>query len=61
MTCTRCHRTLLRPPVYVAGMPMGPRCATAVAGAKPRRSHLFNFRRPGADVRQGDLFTEVTP
>lgn len=58
--CARCHRALLRQPIYIAGMPMGPKCATAVAGAKPRRSRLFNFSRPGADVRQQDLFAEAT-
>jgi hypothetical protein len=59
--CARCHRTLLRQPVFVAGMALGPKCATAVAGSKPRRSRLFDFRRPGADARQRDLFTEATP
>ncbi|WP_176928748.1 hypothetical protein [Variovorax sp. YR634] len=61
MICARCHRTLLRPPVLIGGLALGPRCATAVAGAKPRRSQHFNFRRPGADARQRDLFTEATP
>lgn len=59
--CARCHRTLLRQPVYVGGMPMGPKCATAVAGSRPRRTGLFNFQRSRADGRQRDLFSEATP
>ena len=58
--CARCYRGLHRTPVYVGGMPMGPKCATAVAGSRPRRSGLFNFQRPRADARQRDLFTEAS-
>lgn len=58
--CSRCHRTLSRQPVFVAGMALGPRCAVAVAGAKPRRTRNTSAPRI-ADVRQGDLFIEATP
>lgn len=60
--CARCHRALLREPVYVGGMPMGPKCATAVAGPRPRtrRAALFDYRRPRGDARQRDLFNEAT-
>lgn len=51
MVCTRCHRQLTRPPVYVAGMSLGPRCAQLVAGSKPRRA-----RTSAPDARQADLF-----
>lgn len=59
-TCARCHRALLRDPVYVGGMPMGPKCAAAVAGPRPRRVALFDYRRPRVDTRQRELFTEAT-
>lgn len=58
--CARCHRALLRQPVFVAGMAMGPKCAAAVSGSKPRRSRITNPRR-AADARQRDLFAEGTP
>lgn len=58
--CARCHRCLHRTPVLVGGMPMGPKCATAVAGSKPRRTAITTpLRAP--DARQRDLFTEATP
>ena len=57
--CARCHRALLRLPVYLAGSAYGPKCATAITGSKPRRGTVG--RPPLADTRQPDLFTEVTP
>lgn len=27
MICARCHRTLLRPPALIDGLPYGPKCA----------------------------------
>ncbi|MGJ7611129.1 MULTISPECIES: hypothetical protein [unclassified Variovorax] len=59
--CARCHRALLRQPVYLGGMTFGPRCAAAVAGAKTRRSSLFATPKRKPDARQRDLFTEATP
>ena len=62
--CARCHRVLLREPVSVAGMQMGPKCAAAVTGGKPKRGRIFelqNPRPPRGDVRQRDLFVEATP
>lgn len=55
--CARCHRALLRQPVYLAGSAYGPKCATAINGSKPRRG----VRTPSADARQPDLFTGATP
>jgi hypothetical protein len=46
--------------VFVAGMALGPKCATAVAGSKPRRTAITTALRP-ADARQRDLFTEAAP
>lgn len=60
MICARCHRWLHRTPVFVAGMALGPKCATAVAGSKPRRGRITTALR-AADVRQRDLFIEATP
>ncbi|MCY1226796.1 hypothetical protein D9M72_390430 [compost metagenome] len=57
--CARCHRTLLRQPVLLAGAAYGPRCATAIAGSKPRRARITTAHR-AADGRQRDLFTEGT-
>lgn len=55
-TCTRCGRKLTNP--GIGGM--GPVCARAVLGAKPKRIHLFDRRRTaGKDERQPDLFGEV--
>lgn len=56
--CARCHRWLHRTPVYVAGMALGPKCATAVAGSKPRRTTITTPLR-AADARQRDLFSEA--
>jgi hypothetical protein len=61
MICARCHRVLTRTPIHLGGMSFGPKCATAVAGSRPRRAGFFNFQRPRADARQRDLFTEGTP
>jgi hypothetical protein len=58
--CARCHRALHRAPIYLSGAAYGPRCATAVAGTKPRRSSIFTRLRT-ADARQRDLFSEATP
>lgn len=58
--CARCHRSLSRQPIFVAGMAMGPKCAAAVAGSKPRRSRITTPLR-AIDARQRDLFTEVSP
>lgn len=60
MICARCHRWLHRTPVFVAGMALGPKCATAVAGLKPRRGRITTAPR-AADGRQRDLFAEATP
>ncbi|MGJ3704624.1 hypothetical protein [Variovorax sp. AFSI2.2] len=56
--CARCHRALLRQPVYLAGSAYGPKCATAISGSKPRRGA---GRTPSVDARQPDLFTEAAP
>ncbi|CAA2106071.1 hypothetical protein [Variovorax paradoxus] len=40
-------------------MALGPKCATAVAGSKPRRTPITTALR-SADARQRDLFTEGT-
>lgn len=56
--CARCHRALLRQPVYLAGSAYGPKCATAITGSKPRRG---TGRPASSDGRQPDLFTEPTP
>lgn len=37
MICTRCHRTLLRPPVFIEGLAYGRRCAEK-APRKPEAS-----------------------
>lgn len=58
--CARCHRTLLRQPVYLSGSAYGPKCATAIAGSKPRRGRITTALR-AADSRQRDLFSETTP
>jgi hypothetical protein len=57
MTCARCHRWLHRTPIFIGGSAYGPKCATAVAGSKPR--HGITMRLSRADVRQGDLFSSV--
>lgn len=59
MICARCHRWLHRTPVYVAGMALGPKCATAVAGSKPRRTAITTPLR-ARDARQRDLFSEAS-
>ncbi|BEP34314.1 hypothetical protein GmRootV59_12880 [Variovorax sp. V59] len=58
MTCARCHRWLHRTPVYLDGMTFGPKCAAALAGAKPRHGRITTALR-AADARQRDLFTEA--
>lgn len=58
--CARCHRALSRAPIFVAGMALGPKCATAVAGSKPRRGRITTAPR-AADGRQRDLFIEAAP
>ena len=53
MKCTRCGRTLKRPPVHG----MGPVCLRAVTGAKPKR-----IRRAAApNEKQVALFEEKLP
>lgn len=51
MNCTRCGRHLKNP----SPTGMGPRCALAVLGAKPRRS-LFDPKPRKSDPRQDDMF-----
>lgn len=57
--CARCHRELKRQPVIVAGMSMGPRCAAAVAGAKPERMRSADRIDSKSEHLQGDLFAEA--
>lgn len=56
--CCRCHRTLHRAPIFLSGAAYGPRCATAVAGARPHRAAITTPLR-AADARQRDLFSEA--
>lgn len=44
-SCARCHRPLKRPPVMVAGMSLGPKCA-AMYDSNPAPTHerdLFGY------------------
>lgn len=57
LRCTRCNRKLTREPVNG----MGPVCARAMLGAKPKRIRIADQRRRASDERQPDLFGEVRP
>ncbi|MDQ0082914.1 hypothetical protein J2W35_003273 [Variovorax boronicumulans] len=59
MICARCHRALVRDPIYLSGSAYGPRCATAITGSKPRRGRITTALR-AADGRQHELFAEET-
>ena len=55
LACTRCGRRLLREPLWVGGSALGPKCARAMFGAKPRRVRS----EPVRDERTADLFEGV--
>jgi hypothetical protein len=54
-TCARCGRRLLREPIWIGGNAIGPKCARAMFGAKPRRVKS----EPVRDELTADLFAEV--
>lgn len=57
MKCAKCGRQLTRP----APTGYGPKCATAVLGARPARSRHTSRRPAGKDERQTEMFGEVRP
>lgn len=57
MKCARCNRQLKNP----APSGYGPKCATAVLGAKPARVRLSGRRSADLDERQVELFEGVQP
>nr|DAG84896.1 MAG TPA: zinc-ribbon containing domain protein [Caudoviricetes sp.] len=57
MKCARCNRPLKNP----TSNGYGPKCATAVLGARPARSRHTSRRPAGKDERQVELFSVVQP